>query len=171
MLKKNRGFTIVEVIVTLALLAILVSIAAPSFIHMIHAQQIRSASIDLALAFTTSRHEAIMRRKPVIIANQDGQWASGWQIFVDQNSNGIFDAGDLRLRAGEAAARGVRITGNAPVKSYVRYTPLGRAKMLNGAFQAGTITLCHEDGAQPIRRLVLSSTGRLRTVVGSVGSC
>lgn len=75
------------------------------------------------------------------------------------------------LRTGDASAAGVRISGNTPVRSYVRYMPSGLAKMQNGAFQAGTITLCHADGEQPIRKLVLSATGRLRTIKEAAGSC
>ncbi|SEJ33705.1 type IV fimbrial biogenesis protein FimT [Pseudomonas linyingensis] len=171
MLKQGRGFTLIEAMVVLALLAILASIATPGFTQMIHAQQLRSASIDLALAFTTARHEAITRQRPVLIDNGDGEWASGWRIFVDQNANGALDEGELVLRTGDASTAGVRISGNTPVSRYVRYTPSGLAKMQNGAFQAGTITLCHADGEQPIRKLVLSATGRLRTVKEAAGSC
>lgn len=169
--KQDLGFTLIEAMVALALLSILASIATPGFTQMIHAQQLRSASIDLALAFTTARHEAITRQRPVLIDNGDGEWASGWQIFVDQNGNGTLDEGELVLRTGDGVASGVRISGNTPVSRYVRYTPSGLAKMQSGAFQAGTITLCHEDGEQAIRRLVLSATGRLRTVKEAAGSC
>ena len=75
------------------------------------------------------------------------------------------------LRSGDGVASGVRISGNTPVSRYVRYTPSGEAKMQNGAFQAGTITLCHSDSQQPVRRLILSATGRLRTVQEAAGSC
>ncbi|MOA67911.1 hypothetical protein D3C78_1952840 [compost metagenome] len=57
------------------------------------------------------------------------------------------------------------------VSRYIRYTPTGEAKMHNGAFQAGTITLCHADGEQAIRKLILNPTGRLRTVKEAAGSC
>ncbi len=171
MLKQNRGFTLIEAMVALAMLAILASIATPGFTQMIHAQQLRSASIDLALAFTTARHEAITRQRPVLIDNGDGEWANGWRIFVDQNTNGTLDAEELVLRTGDASADGVRISGNTPVSRYVRYMPSGLAQMQNGAFQAGTITMCHADGEQAIRKLILNPSGRLRTVKEAAGSC
>lgn len=171
MIKQDRGFTLIEAMLVLALLAILASIATPGFTQMIHAQQLRSASIDLALAFTTARHEAITRQRPVLIDNGDGEWASGWRIFVDQNANGALDEGELVLRTGDASAAGVRISGNTPVSRYVRYMPTGVAKLQSGAWQAGTITLCHSDGQQAVRKLVLSPAGRLRTVREAAGSC
>ncbi|MNO01291.1 hypothetical protein D3C81_2213950 [compost metagenome] len=75
------------------------------------------------------------------------------------------------LQTNDSIAEGVQIVGNAPVSRYVRYTPTGDAKMQSGAFQAGTISLCHESGMQAVRRLVISATGRLRTVIEAVGGC
>lgn len=171
MLGSSRGFTLIEAMLALALLSMLYAIATPAVRQMIHGQQLRQASIDLAMALIQARQEAIMRKQPVVIANPEGTWVSGWRIFVDQNANGVFDTEELVLRTEDAIASGVRISGNTPVASYVRYTPTGEAKMQNGAFQAGTITLCHESGEQAIRRLVLSATGRLRTVKEGPGSC
>ena len=171
MLGSSRGFTLIEAMLALALLSMFCAIATPAVRQMIHGQQLRQASIDLAMALIQARQEAIMRKRPVVIANPDGRWDSGWSIFVDQNANGVFDTEELVLRTGDAIAGGVRISGNTLVASYVRYTPTGEAKMHNGAFQAGTITLCHADGEQSIRKLVLSATGRLRTVTEAAGSC
>ena len=112
-----------------------------------------------------------MRKRPVMLANEDGEWSSGWVVFADQNGNGIADTGELVLRRGTASTTGIHITGNTPVSRYVRYTPTGETRMQNGGLQAGTITLCHSDGQQAVRKLVISATGRLRTVKEAVGSC
>lgn len=167
----NRGFTLLELLVSLTLLAILSGLAAPGLTQMRHSQQVQHASIDLATAFILARQEAITRQRPVIIDNLDDDWANGWQIFVDQDDDGGLDNSDPILLTSDSIARGVSISGNTPVSRYVRYVPTGEAQMQNGAFQAGTITLCHADGEQAIRKLVLSATGRLRTVKEAVGSC
>lgn len=171
MLGSNRGFTLIEAIVALALLSMTLGIAIPAIRQMIHSQQLRQASVDLGMALIRARQEAIMRQRAVVLDNQDGEWHSGWHLFVDENGDGAFDAGELVLKTSDAIASGVRITGNTHVSRYVRYTPTGEAKMVNGAFQAGTITLCHSDGQQAVRKLVLSATGRLRTAREGAGSC
>lgn len=171
MLGSHRGFTLIEAMLALAILSTILGIGVPAVRQMIHGQQLRKASIDLGMALILTRQEAIMRRQAVLLERLNGDWSHGWRIFVDDNGNGSFDSGELVLKTGDAIAAGVRITGNTPVSRYVRYTPTGEAKMQNGAFQAGTITLCHSDGQQAVRKLVLSATGRLRTIREDAGSC
>lgn len=167
----NRGFTLIEALVVLALLAILGNLAGPGLSQLIHAQQVRSASIELASTLIHARQEAITRQRPVIVDNLDGNWASGWKLFVDLDGDGTPDSDEPVLHVSTGSTGGVRISGNTPVSRYVRYTPTGEAKLQSGAFQAGTITLCHNDGQQAVRKLVLSATGRLRTVREDAGSC
>lgn len=167
----NRGFTLIETMLALALLSMLVGIAIPAIRQMIHGQQLRQASTDLGMALILARQESIMRRHPVVLDNVDGEWSSGWRMFIDQNDNGALDAGELVLQTSDSIAEGVRIVGNTPVSRYVRYMPTGVAKLQSGAWQAGTITLCHSDGQQAVRKLVLSPAGRLRTVREAAGSC
>lgn len=167
----NRGFTLLEALVTIALLAILGSMAAPGMAQMLKAQQLQYAVVDLGLALRQARHEAIARQRPVIVANRDGNWAHGWKIFVDLDSDGLPTTGEPELRINDSIASGIRISGNTPVSHYVRYMPTGEAKLQSGGFQAGTITLCHSDGQQAVRKLVLAPSGRMRTVTEAAGSC
>lgn len=171
MLGSNRGFTLIEAMLALALLSMILGIAVPAVRQAIHSQQLRQASVDLGTALIRARQEAIMRKRAVVLDNQNGEWHSGWHIFVDEDNDGVFDSGEQVLRTGDAVASGIRIIGNIHVSRYVRYTPTGETKMVNGAFQAGTITLCHEDGQQQHRKLIISATGRLRTARENGGSC
>lgn len=171
MFARVRGFTLIEAMLAMALLAVLAGLAAPALTQLRHAQQVRVASIDLASAFVLAREEAITRRQAVLVVSQDGEWSKGWRIFVDLDADGRHDDGEPLLYVGAARGAGVRIGGNAPVSRYVRYTPSGEARLLSGAFQAGTLTVCHESGRQPLRRLVLSASGRLRIAKGEAGTC
>lgn len=171
MFAQVRGFTLIEAMLAMALLAVLAGLAAPALTQLRHAQQVRVASIDLASAFVLAREEAITRRQAVLVVSQDGEWSKGWRIFVDLDADGSHDDGEPLLYVGAARGTGVRISGNAPVSRYVRYTPSGEARLLSGAFQAGTLTVCHASGQQPLRRLVLSASGRLRIAKGDAGAC
>ena len=76
-------------------------------------------------------------------------------MFEDDNNNGIWDEGELRL-----AHRTVSASGNATVNRFVSFGASGRSLALNGAFQAGTLTVCE--------RQTKNSTG-WRVVVNAVG--
>lgn len=166
----TRGFTLLEALVAMTVASILLGLAVPALSNLLAKQRLSMATLDLSRALTQARHESIMRSRPVLIDNQDGQWGSGWYIYIDINWSGVWDANEPVIRVGEIPA-GVRIVGNTPVRRYVRYTPSGRALMLSGAFQAGTLTLCDEHGKVAVKRVILSATGRVRIETGPALTC
>ncbi|MBS7663943.1 GspH/FimT family pseudopilin [Pseudomonas lalucatii] len=168
---RTRGYTLHELLSSLAIVSLLLGIAVPEAQRFRANQQLASASNTLATSLALARSESIKRQRPVLIDNGDGDWASGWQVFVDLNNNGQADGGESILRQDAALPSGVIAKGNTPVRRYIRYTPLGNAQLLGGAFQAGTLTICHASGGHAIRRLVLSASGRLRRSQGAAGSC
>jgi type IV fimbrial biogenesis protein FimT len=166
-----HGFTLVELLTSLGIFALLVSFGVPATQRLVSDQQLVAVGNTLAANLALARSESIKRRQPVLVDNGDGDWASGWQVFVDLNNNGQLDEGEPLLRQEAALAADIIVKGNTPVRRYIRYTSLGSAKQIGGAFQAGTLTLCSASGEQAIRRLVLSATGRIRREKDDPGAC
>ncbi|HUE92925.1 GspH/FimT family protein [Pseudomonas sp.] len=166
-----HGFTLPELLTTLGILTVLTNVVLPGTLQFIDNQRLITASNNLAADLMLARSESIKRRQPVQVDNGDGNWQSGWQVYVDLNNNGLFDEGEPILRQGQPLPRGVIAKGNTPVRRYVRYTPLGNTKLLGGGFQAGTLTLCHASGNQAVRHLVISPSGRLRRARDQPGHC
>jgi type IV fimbrial biogenesis protein FimT len=89
-LSSSRGFTIVELMVTVAVLAILLALAAPSFIPIMERWRVRQAAEGLRSTLYYARSEAIRRGGNVIVekldgnndctADDDGDWSCGWVI-------------------------------------------------------------------------------------------
>lgn len=77
---RSRGFTLVELMVTVTLLAILLAIAVPSFRNFIAAQRVKTAAFELGSALMMSRSEAIKRNASITLAPNSGGWAAGWTV-------------------------------------------------------------------------------------------
>ena len=100
----SLGYTLVELMVTLAVSAILLSVAAPSFDSFITNSQVRSHTRDLVSALAYARSEAIDLGKVIAICGSDdssncsasNDWSQGWMIFIDDGvSNFLKNTHDI----------------------------------------------------------------------------
>lgn len=169
--KLVRGFTLPEALTVLAIISLLLGLAAPTWQAFSRNQESKSALNTLTSHLVMARSESIKRNRPVLIDNVDGNWNSGWTLYVDANNNALLDAGDPVLASVRSQPAGLVIRGNSPVRRYVRYTPSGQTQLPNGGFQAGTLTICHTSGLQPVRKLIISATGRARASRDAPGPC
>lgn len=104
--RMNRGFTLVEMLVAVAILALLFGLAAPSFTNAIDGQKAKSAASDLHASLTRARSEAIKRGVDITLNPKSGNWASGWQIADPVSGEVIED---------HAAISGPSLSGPASV--------------------------------------------------------
>jgi len=77
-----QGFTLTELMVALAVLAILVVIAVPSFSNMVATQATRNASFDLSSAMAMARSEAV-KQNAIATVSTTSNWATGWVLTVN----------------------------------------------------------------------------------------
>jgi type IV fimbrial biogenesis protein FimT len=114
-LRLVTGFTLVELVVTVALIGIAVGLGVPAFQRFIESGRLTAAANDLLTDATFARMEAI-KRKGGLTAGQVGQvvmctssdamncttgateWGSGWIVFWDQDRSGTFTAADVMLK-------------------------------------------------------------------------
>lgn len=159
---KQQGYTLIECMVTLVLISIVLGVGVPSFSQMLRKQALDAARMKLVSAIQMTRQEAVYRNRAVTLLQRNGNWTNGWTIVVDLDGNGAMDGTDVVIRQQAGPDGDVTLSGNSPVSQYIRYMPDGTARLYSGAFQAGTLTLCHAAGDLRGIKLVLSSGGRLR---------
>jgi type IV fimbrial biogenesis protein FimT len=80
------GFTAVEMLVVISIVAALAAIAMPSFFDFTVNQRLRTASYDLIADLSFTRGEAVKRNANVTIARVGSSWAGGWSV-TDANGN------------------------------------------------------------------------------------
>lgn len=85
------GLTLIELMVALAVLAILVAMAVPSFREISLNNRGSSIANELLADLSLSRSEAVKRAGTVTLRAVEGDWTKGWQVFVDANGNGVMD--------------------------------------------------------------------------------
>jgi type IV fimbrial biogenesis protein FimT len=78
----NSGFTMIELMVVVAILAVMASLAAPSFQGLLAGQRVRSAAFSIVSDLTLARSEAVKRSANVTITPVATQWVNGWRVTV-----------------------------------------------------------------------------------------
>ena len=84
-----RGFTMTELIIVLAIAAILATLVAPSFISMIRNMAVRSAADELVSGIQLARSEAIRSNSKIMLALTTDRT---WRVFKDVNNDSVFNA-------------------------------------------------------------------------------
>jgi type IV fimbrial biogenesis protein FimT len=176
---KQSGATLLELMIVLAVSAILLTVGIPSFASLLRTSHLTSATNVLISSLHLTRSEAIKRNAravmcPSVTGNScvDGGWNQGWVVFHDANNNTELDTTESVILRQSAMPEGFRLTGNKHVSRYISYSPAGSAKLVSGAFQAGTLTVCRASPEQTeARKIIISSTGRPRTVKVVLASC
>jgi type IV fimbrial biogenesis protein FimT len=178
--RRAAGFTLIELMIVIAVASILAGSAIPSMKSMLRSVRLSSATNDIMGALTLTRSEAIIHHgRAVMCKSQDGAscapsggWEQGWIIFHDADGDGIRDASEPIVTRQQALGPGVKVTGNQNVSRYISYSASGVTRLQGGGFQAGTLVVCNQS-ANPAeaREIVLSSSGRPRVQKVVVPTC
>jgi type IV fimbrial biogenesis protein FimT len=167
-MKRNQdGFTLMELMVTLSIVAILVVIAIPGFTTTIKDNRITGLVNEFVVALNFTRSEAIKRGVRVSMCKgSDGtscvadgaasNWSQGWIIFTDLDVDAVYDAGtETIVKVQGSAPSQITIIGNTNVDDIISYKPNGLIQ------QAGSITFCDDRTGENGKRIAIASiTGR-----------
>ena len=167
-----RGFTLIEVMVVVSILAVLIAIAAPSFTPMIERWRVRQATEQLQSTLYYARSEAIKRGGQVVIqklpnngscttAGNPTEWDCGWFVCEDTDGDGSCAATEPVLQRYDTPAN-IQITRPAGTGATIR---LNRWGLVDGAWLGFSLVPSNKGTSDPAARgLCMSSGGRIRII-------
>ena len=165
--RQARGITLIELVMTLAIVAILAAAAAPAFGSLVQSSEARAAKSGLTVALNTARMGAVGKSADVVACpSRDGEycdhsteWQRGWLVFVDADASGARSEDEAIVTLSEAQPEGIAIVSSAG-RQRVVYRPDGSSAGSNL-----TLTVCDRRGAEAATALVVNNAGRVRSGV------
>ena len=156
--------------IVLAIGALIMTMAVPSFRDSINNQRLVTATNELVMSFTLAKSEAIKRVVYVTVCkSSDGatcsgntsSWNEGWIVFANATTAnlGSFDAGDELIRVYSALPDTLDISAIGNVAGFVSFRPSGTLGTSAGN-QLGTFTTCDYRGADSATAIVMQPSGR-----------
>jgi type IV fimbrial biogenesis protein FimT len=181
-LRRMRGFTIIELMVTLAIAGTMAALAVPSFKGMISSRAVQAESSALISSLHFAKAEAVKRSGPVTVcrttaaspntcAGTAGTWQT-WMVFSDGGTRGTFDSSDVRLRIENGPTTNVNFASLANVQ-YLTFQATGIVTINAGATLPVTWTFnptvdtSSSSYKRYQRNVCLNSQGRVSSVDGN----
>ena len=161
LLKKQRGITLIEVMITFVITSILISITVPSLITMTLNSRLSALHNSLISDLALARNTSVTSGNFVILcASNSSQtncrtnsstWTFGWLIFTDVNDNGSVSAGEPILQVSNRPEHNLKLISNI---AKVKFSPEGSA-----IGYANVFTFCDDRGDSAKKGLKLSNSG------------
>jgi len=164
-MKKNSGFTLLELIITVALIAIFTTFAIPSITTFTKNDRLTTNINTLVGHLSLARSESVKRSQQVSIcastdnASCGGNWEDGWLVYADTNNDGSLNGTDEILRVQQALGSGNNIT--TAIGGQVTYDNRGFATA------TGSLLLCDDRSGDFGKTITITSTGRVRSEADS----
>lgn len=172
--RADGGFSLIEMLVVLALIGIVTMLAAPSFNSAFLSNRLAAYANSFVASAQLARSEAIKRNRPVHVCRSadgaacaaSGTWQQGWIVWSDDNSNGTLDAGEAVVQIQQAISVDYQLNSSAGGYD-LAFQPVG------GGSSAATLKLCRASpnpGAQE-RQIKIDATGRPSVTTTHTGTC
>lgn len=179
---RHSGFTLIELMVTIAVAAIILAFAIPSFESFVNANRLTSAANEMVASMQVARMEALRNNHRAVVCftgNPEAATPScvtsgvkGWITFLDPDNSGTFTANDTLLRTSALPTRVTASSSTTPA-SKVIFRSDGLAHDGTGALLKGAFAFCI-DTTKPVtnaRHVCIGSGSRVSTKSATSSGC
>lgn len=159
-----RGFTLVEMLITVAIATILAAIALPSFREFLIRQNTIEIANDLVGSLNTARIEAVKRGVKVKVEPANGGWSAGWKISADASNDNTFSA---PVTSHDAIASTYTVEGAAAgtggSNSQIVFSATGAISPVTSTYEFNVCRPSTAADSTQSRRVSVSSSGSVTT--------
>lgn len=160
----NKGFTLIELIITLSITSILLGYGIPSMQEFTKKQNMSAERSRLLVDLSFSRNTAINTNQNIIICpsvsgkscDNGSNWHQGWIVFNDSNLNRKRDENDLILRFDNLPMKNLTAI-SSKYRSKIRFNPMGHSPGTNVS-----IRFCDQQPSQNNLALIINNAGRIK---------
>lgn len=165
-MKNAHGFTLVELLITILVAALLMALAIPAFHSFVENNRLAASTNQLVSALAVARSEGIHRRENVTLCSSadlatcavSASWETGWIAFTDRNGNGAIDGTDVMLRVWEAIPAGHTLTATGGTTQVI-FDRLGIANIITNEIFRLANPDCRTGQANRERTVTLLTSG------------
>lgn len=173
----QTGFTVVELMITILIAALLLGLGVPAMQQMIINNRLVTQTNRLVTQISLARSEAVKRGQPVVLCRSDdplasppacggdaNDWSTGWLLFYDDNDNNDYDDGvDTLIQVNEGVTGAISVMTNGTADAFFTYQGDGTSFSTNNAVFA----VCNDDDGSTGRQITISAIGRPNLVHGT----
>lgn len=114
--RRPHGFTMIEIMVVVTIVAILLTVGLPPMAEFVADQRVRTVTSDISSELSLGRAKAIESSRRVYMEKLGILWNNGWRLYVDNNDNAVYDAGiDLELKRFDGFSTGTIYICTLPI--------------------------------------------------------
>ena len=186
--KSSAGFTLIELMVTVSLVAIVTSIAVPSFRTMTANNRITTETNGLVTAIRLARSEAVKRNTRIVLCRSAdpaaatptcggtaNTWTTGWLLFTGSDGNNTYQAGtDTLIRVGGPSRGGIQIRTNSTSDNNLEINANGSTNESGGT---AAFAICDDrdgDGSYDKaygRQIQVNPVGHIKLIRAPIPNC
>ena len=177
----NIGISIVELVVSLAIVSILMTAGVPAFSSFIQSNRLSESSFDMLATINLARTEAVKRRTRVVLCRSAdptlttpscgggaNTWTTGWLVFASGDNNSTYEAGtDTLLGMGLVGSTSLAIVTNSTSNNNLEYNSDGTT---NEGGSTARFAVCDKRGGAHGRQINVPPHGRPKFVKGDSAS-